>query len=265
MNSNTIEEGFQRVWQMFQQVREESRRETEEVRKLLAEGFREVDQKIKELSESSLETKRIIQELSRAADKRALEADKRALEADRRDRERALEADKRREEIDKQLAEMSKQKQETDKQFTKLFGRMREYERNWGKLVEALVKPSVAHQFRKRGIDVVGSGQQMEKEMGEETIEIDILLSNGDALIAVEVKTTLSIEDVDDHIKKHLEPFKRFFPEYQDRKIYGAVAYIHVVEEADRYAYKKGLFVLTFTTGDAVAIKNDKKFVPQAW
>ena len=42
-------------------------------------------------------------------------------------------------------------------------------------------------------------------------------------------------------------------------KIYGAVAYIHVEEDADRYAYKQGLFVLTFTSGDLVEILNNEK------
>ena len=115
--------------------------------------------------------------------------------------------------------------QETDKKFDKYFGKVKELDRNWGTLVEALVKPAVGEQFRKRGIPVVGSGQRMEAHLGPDTIEIDILLKNGDVVILVEVKTTLRVKDVDDHIAKHLQPFKRFFPEYHDRKVYGAVAY----------------------------------------
>ncbi len=155
--------------------------------------------------------------------------------------------------------------EKSDKKVNKFFGMLKELNRNWGKLVEALIKPSVATQFRKWGIPVVGSGQRVEKKLDGDTIEIDLLLTNGDSIIAVEVKTTLSVQDIDDHVKKHLEPFKRFFPEYADRQIYGAVAYIHLEENADRYAYKKGLFVLTFATGDMVIIKNDEKFKPQVW
>ncbi|OQX06441.1 MAG: hypothetical protein BWK80_50695, partial [Desulfobacteraceae bacterium IS3] len=92
-----------------------------------------------------------------------------------------------------------------------------------------LVKPSVATQFRKRGIPIIGSGQRVEREIGGETIEIDILLTDGDSVVAVEVKTKLTVEHVNEHIEKHLKPFRRFFPEYQDKKVYGAVAYIHLV------------------------------------
>ncbi len=167
--------------------------------------------------------------------------------------------------LEKNFQETDRRFRQTDANFDKYFGKLKEMDRNWGKLVEALIKPSVGRQFRKWGIPVSGSGQREEVHKGGETMEIDILLKNTDALIAVEVKTTLRVENVDEHIEKRLKPFKRFFPEYRDRKVYGAVAYIHLEENADRYAYKKGLFVLTFTTGDTVAIQNDERFVPRVW
>lgn len=168
-------------------------------------------------------------------------------------------------ETDRKFKETDQRFKETDAKFDQYFGKLKELDRNWGKLVEALVKPSVGRQFRKWGIPVSGSGQREEVHKNGESLEIDILLKNSDTLIAVEVKTTLRVEAVDEHIEKHLKPFKRFFPEYQNRKVYGAVAYIHVEENADRYAYKNGLFVLTFTTGDMVEIQNDDHFVPKVW
>jgi hypothetical protein len=84
-------------------------------------------------------------------------------------------------------------------------------------------------------------------------------------VIPVEVKTTLNVNAVDEHIQKHLIPFKHFFPEYHNKTVYGAVAYIHVEENADRYAYKKGLYVLTFGDNEMVVIKNDKNFIPVAF
>lgn len=178
---------------------------------------------------------------------------------------RFKETDRLVKEVWKQSRETDRQIKETDKKFDKYFGKLRELDRNWGKLVEALVRPSVAKQFRERGIPVVGSGQQMERHRNGDTMEIDILLESEDMVIVVEVKTTLSVEDVNDHIRKHLEPFRLFFPRYQDKKILGAVAYIHSEENAHRYAYKKGLFVLTFTSGDMVEIQNNLKFVPREW
>jgi len=178
---------------------------------------------------------------------------------------RFQETDKQIKETDKQIKETNSQIKETDKKFDRLFGKIHELDRNWGKLVEALVAPSVAEQFRQHNIPIIGSYQRVERQVNNQRIEIDILLKNKNVLIAVEVKTTLRVENVNEHISKHLMPFKTFFPEYSDHKVLGAMAYIHVEENADRYAYKKGLYVLTFSEGNIVEIKNDTHFVPNEW
>ncbi len=168
-------------------------------------------------------------------------------------------------ETSREVERVSRQIEKTDRKFDKYFGKLQEYERNWSKLVESLVKPSVAKQFQKRGIPVFHTFQRVEGILGGNNMEIDLFLENGDTIVLVEVKTTLRVSDVNEHIEKRLQPFKRFFPRYQDMKVYGAVAYIHVEEDADRYAYKNGLFVLTFTSGDMVEILNDEKFEPKEW
>ncbi len=191
-------------------------------------------------------------------DRQFKETDRKFKETDRQFKE----TDRKIEETGRILKEIMK---ENLKESDKYFRKVRELDRNWGKLVEALIRPSVSEQFQKRGISVGGSGQREERKRGAQTVEIDILLTDADSLVAVEVKTTLGVQDVDEHIENHLNPFKKFFPEYKDKKVYGAVAYIHVEENADRYAYKNGLFVLTFSGKDTVKIKNDRKFVPKEW
>ncbi len=173
--------------------------------------------------------------------------------------------DKQLQATDQQIQATDKQLQATDKRLNKYFETVKILDRNWGKFVEALVEPSVAKLFQDIGILVVGSEQRKKRQIGGESIEIDILLVNGDTVIAVEVKTTLSVDDVNEHINKHLKSFKHFFPEYKDKTVYGAVAYIHVDEKADRYAYRQGLFVLAFMANNMVKIKNDAKFVPVVW
>ncbi len=44
----------------------------------------------------------------------------------------------------------------------------------------------------------------------------------------------------------------------------GAVAGMVVQDEAAKYAYRRGLFVLA-QSGDSVLIRNDNKFVPKQW
>ena len=79
----------------------------------------------------------------------------------------------------------------------------------------------------------------------------------------VEAKSTLSVENVNEHLEK-LARFKSFFPEYADRKVIGAVAGIVIDESADRYAYKSGLFVIG-QHSEIVKILNDMKYIPHSW
>ena len=54
-------------------------------------------------------------------------------------------------------------------------------------------------------------------------MEIDILGLNGDCAVVVEVKSTLSVDDIR-HFLIQLPRFKEEFPEYADKIVYGAVA-----------------------------------------
>jgi CRISPR/Cas system-associated protein Cas7 (RAMP superfamily) len=94
-------------------------------------------------------------------------------------------------------------------------------------------------------------------------MEIDILGVNGMKVVAVECKSRLSKDDVDEMIER-LTNFKTAFPEYAQYSLYGAVAGIEINEGVDVYAYRKGLFVIR-TNGESVEIANDDKFQPVAW
>ena len=209
-----------------------------------------------------------LEKLFQETDRQFKETDLRFKETDRQFKETALrfkETDQQMKETDQKIKETSDLIKESSLKADKYLGKIREFDRNWGKLVESLVAPSMVEQFQKANLEIDGMNQRVLKRKHGKSLEIDILLTNTSIIIPVEVKTTLNVEAVNEHIEKHLIPFKMFFPEYKDKIIYGAVAYIHVEEGADRYAYKKGLFVLTFGDNDLVVIKNDPQFKPVAW
>ncbi|MFH0755269.1 MAG: hypothetical protein V1910_01200 [bacterium] len=148
--------------------------------------------------------------------------------------------------------------QDTDKKIRKLEGL---FTSQWGKLIEAMVQPAALKLFQNRGIKVNESMQRVEIKKPDLQKEFDIILVNGDVVIVVEVKSTLKIEDV----KKHMECLKifhKYMPEYKDKKVYGAVAYINCDEQSDKFAYRNGLFVITLSGDDIVEIKNDLDFIP---
>jgi len=134
----------------------------------------------------------------------------------------------------------------------------------WGKFVEGLVLPKIIEMFQARGIEIEMSAQSVKGfKNGQEFYEIDILLVDTNIAVAVEVKSTLSIDDVNEHLKR-LDKIRQVKPKLfnlSGATIYGAVAGMIIEQDADRYAYKKGLFVLR-QKGNIVEIVNDDKFKP---
>jgi len=162
-------------------------------------------------------------------------------------------------ETDKRIERLS---QETDKKIAEVSKTVAALTGKWGRFVEGLIAPGTISMFKERGIEVEKVYQRVKAHKDGREIEIDILAINKEYAILIEAKSSLGISDIDEHIER-LKAFKVFFPEYSDRKVVGAVAGI-TIEEADRYAYRHGLFVIG-QSGETVKILNDKKFRPKIW
>lgn len=177
------------------------------------------------------------------------ETDKKWQETDRKWQEL-------REESERQWRETRELIKQTDKKIGDLTGK-------WGQFVEGLVAPSALRLFAERGIYLTRVEQHITDQRGDEGIEIDIFAKNGEYAVLIEVKSTLSVDDVNEHLER-MEKFARFFPEYKDLKAVGAVAGIVVPKDVARFAYKQGLFVIA-QSGETVKLLNDQKFKPKVW
>jgi len=136
-----------------------------------------------------------------------------------------------------------------------------------GKFVSEMVKPKIVELFKEKGIQIETTIQSVEGfKNGQKYYEIDLLLINTNVAVVVEIKSSLSVDDVNEHLER-LEKIKKIAPKRIDLSrvtIYGAIAGMIVEGEADKYAYKKGLFVLR-QKGNIVEIVNDFKFKPKEW
>ena len=61
-----------------------------------------------------------------------------------------------------------------------------------------------------------------------------------------------------------LKKFKKWRPEYKDKKVYGAVAYLKANGSSDIYAEKQKLFVIK-AAGSSSSITNAKNFKPKVF
>jgi RecB family endonuclease NucS len=156
--------------------------------------------------------------------------------------------------------ETREQMKETDKKINKLEGF---FTGQWGKFMESLVEGDLVRLLKQRKIDIEETYPRAKRMYKGKEIEIDIIAANGTDVVAVEVKTIMKVEDVNYFLDK-LKIFRKAFHRFKDNTAYGAIAYLKVEEEAVKYAYRQGLFVIK-ATGKSAIITNDKKFKPKTF
>ena len=160
---------------------------------------------------------------------------------------------------------LKEQAQETNRQIKEVNKKLGELGNRLGEFVEGLIKPSVVKLFQERGIAVHVVTRDVEAnnpELGL-AMQIDLFVSNRDSCVLIEVKSNLSVDDVNEHFER-MGKFKILFPVYSDKQVYGAVAGMVMSEEVARYAYRQGFFVIA-QKGEVAVILNDLKFKPKAW
>lgn len=188
-------------------------------------------------------------EFQKEAERRNVEAERRNAEAEQRN----AEADRRSAEADRTMEELKKLVRATTEAVNNLTTPLRLF-------IEEMVEPAVVQLFQERGIDVTQTMSRLKSKRPGAAMEIDILAVNGSELVAVECKSRLSKDDVDDFLDR-LQRFKLAFPQFRDFQVYGAVAGIEIDQGIDSYAYRRGLFVMK-QLGETVKIINDVQFQP---
>jgi hypothetical protein len=132
-----------------------------------------------------------------------------------------------------------------------------------GEFVEEAVRPSAVRLFRERGIDVHEVHQNVTSNREGSAFEIDLLVVNNQDVVAIECKSNLSIDDVNEHLER-LEKIKRFLPDHVNKRISGAVAGMVIPANVATYAIKKGLYVIG-QNGEHLELRNEKSFAAKTW
>ncbi len=221
--------------QEARQAHKEARREMQEIRASHKEARREMQ----EIRASHKEARREMQEI-RASHKEA-----------RREMQEIRATQKEIQTIQK---ETSQQMKETDKKIHAVIG---DFGNRWGKLGENLVKGSLVQRLKERGIEV----ERVITNAKNTETEFDIIAVNGKEVVVVEVKATLDPADVR-KFTKNIQNFKVWWPEFKNKTIYGAMAFlIKANRQASSLAEKQGFFVIE-ATGDVI-IQNEQDFKPK--
>lgn len=168
------------------------------------------------------------------------------------------------------IQELAAQSKETDRKFQDTDRKIKEMTANIGRLgnklgdfVEEMVRPAAVRLFRERGIDVHEVHRNVVSQRDNDAIEVDLLVVNDTDVVAIECKSTLSQDDVNEHLER-LAKLKKLLPGYAGKRVMGAVTAMVLPDNVAAYAYRRGLFVIA-QTGEHMAIRNDEKLSPSVW
>jgi len=170
-------------------------------------------------------------------------------------------------ETDQQIKETREQMKETDRRMKETDKKIGEMSNRFGELAEHLVLPGIMEKFNKIGFEFTRDSQNAkfrDPETRRIMAEIDILLENGEIVIAVEVKSKLQEKDVTKHIAR-----MDFLRQYADakgdkRKYQGAIAAAITTDKERNYALDAGFYVLE-QSGDTIKLDLPEGFVPREW
>ena len=169
-------------------------------------------------------------------------------------KESAAEFDRRTAEIREQMAATDRQMQATDRLIKRIAKENADLGKRLGELVEAMVEGGIKRLFHDFGyeFDVCDPHRHFgNKEIGYG--EVDLFLENGDIALLVEVKTNLSVDDVNEH-KERLALFRLDANRKNDmRQFIAAVGGGLVQENVRIYALRQGMFVIQ-QSGDNIEI-----------
>ena len=176
-------------------------------------------------------------------------------------------------ETDRKMKETDLKMEETDRMFKETARSLKETERiigklgsRFGEMVEHLVVPNIMNKFNALNFNFnrVSENHKITDGNGRTIAEVDILLENGDTVMAVEVKSKPNQNDVKEHVKRLEVLRKTANKNIGQRKYRGAIAGAIVNESVRSYAYKTGFYVIE-QSGDTVKIDIPEDFVPREW
>ncbi|QFY41410.1 DUF3782 domain-containing protein [Candidatus Methylospira mobilis] len=173
------------------------------------------------------------------------------------------ETDRKFQDTDKKFQDTDKKFQDTDRKIKEVTASIGRLGNRLGDFIEDAVRPAAVRLFQKRGIDVHEVHQSVSSQRGNEGIEIDLLVVNNSEIVAIECKSNLSVDDVNEHLVR-LAKLKKLLPAYADKQVIGAVASMVIEDNVAQYAYRKGLYVIG-QSGDHLEIRNIEPFDATVW
>ena len=129
------------------------------------------------------------------------------------------------------------------KEIGKRFG---DFTNSFGDVVQHMIAPNLLDKFQEMGYEFEEASNKVKIHNKKKDIrfEIDIFLQNRDTAMLVEIKSDLTISDINRHIIR-LEKMRIHADSRNDKRIFlGAVAGIVIESDVREYALNQGFFLI---------------------
>ena len=164
------------------------------------------------------------------------------------------------------IQDLKESQQKTEKLVAEVTKNLGGLGNTLGIMTEAMFSPDLWKKFRDIGFEF--STQCPHRKFYENNrclAEADYYLENGEYVMLVEVKTTMEIEFINDHLER-IEKIRRYMDAREDkRKIVGAVAGGSVPENVLKYAQRQGLYVITYSGETSAIAESPEGFRAREW
>jgi hypothetical protein len=178
------------------------------------------------------------------------------------------ETDREMKATDRQMKETDRRLRETEQLVARVTANVGGLNRSMGELIETLIGARLWEKFDGYPYNLKQAYQRMPvyDETGRRRSEIDILLADGEYVMAVEVKASLHRkDDVDDHLRR-MELILKYPPaQCKGKKLLGAMAGGVVDPEIQEYAHGAGFFVLELAGESVRLVQAPEGFAPRQW
>ena len=154
--------------------------------------------------------------------------------------------------------ETDKRFKETDRMIDKIGKQLWNIGFTQWEVAEDLISRNVKRLLEKRWMNV-----KEIKTNEKKSREYDIIVENGKEIVLVEVKNKVRQDDIDKFIEKQIPAFKKDYPKYKNKKIYGWIWWLVFRPDLEKNAEKKWLYVFTQNWEGGAVIVNKKKFKPK--
>jgi len=148
--------------------------------------------------------------------------------------------------VQETASEIKESQQESYRYLREIDKRFGDFTNRFGEVVDYMIAPNLQDKFYGMGLDFQEACPNYKVRSKKNNIyfQVDVYLTNGDTAMLVEIKSKLTIGDINEHILR-LEKMRKYADLRGDKRTFlGAVAGVVIESDEREYALSNGFYLI---------------------